>query len=504
MEHTAGTDKPASKNTFTALQQLPKDKDILDFVRRKLGENSSPEQNLILGEMLEMHRTSNGFDPHQLSKGRVKRFKARDFRRALYDINTAVEALIRSDEYRNMIRERKRFDSVLDTFHRIHDQLQGNRFSDGLTVSLNALKKDLVELEEYELLMALYRVSQGYYESGSGGEAVAGILEEFNQVRLMAELNSEHTLLALKTIQLVSEAERGNRNNEALVNLYDNLCKLLIRQSGTRAKYETLTRIIRVSAHLENKKHYMDPYLDYTRKHFEEIIQVLPEQARDLNSAMAMYLNRESLPVRVAYLNKAMNEATRDRSHNDLSLFKIIHAELCCDANDYNQAFTLLDEADYILSRSKNSGQQGEVILRSALTRFYICTYLALSGRSLPDPRLFSELIGKAASSGSKRTDLNITEMEMQALDHFVFGRFHEARSLFIKCVRARENQSSPVSFLLDGFFQELLRKTPDADLLQSRIRQLDQLKETFYSSLWVRILKEAIVKREVYGELVL
>lgn len=490
--------------TMNAFQQLTKDKDILDYIWKKLSEKSGPEKSEIIRELFEMHRTSNGFDPLELSKGRVKRIKAADYKKSLIEINDSLSAFIHGPEYRDFIRKNRNPDSVFPLFRQIRARLEKNEFNAEVADGISQLKKELVELEEYELLLYLYHICQGFYESRFSNIDIANIIEEYNQVKLMAELNGEHTLTGLKTIQHVKDAENGNRNNQALVNLYDQLCKLLIRQSGTKAKYETLTRIIKVSAHLENKKHYMEPYLAYTQSHFEEIVQVLPSSASELNITLAVFLNREPLPVRLSYLNKAIEEANKNQSHHELALFKIIHAELCCDAHDFDLALKMIDEADYIILKIKITEHIGEIKLRSAQTRFLIYSLLLLEGRRTIEPPVFDELIRIANSSGSKRSDHAIIEMEMTGLNHFIWGRFSEAKSLFIKCAKNRENQSNPVYHTIDTFFQELLRKTPDQDLLQAKIKQLEQLKETFYSTHWVRILKSATIKRELYGEVAL
>jgi|GEM_PF-2140275 len=493
-----------SREACKALLHLPKDKEILEYVWKKLSETYGPDKSEMLHELLEMHRTSNGFDPMELSKGRVKRIKASEFKRTLIEIDMSLQSLINGPEYKELIRQKRNFASVLESFRLMHEKLTKQKFSENLATELAQLKKDLVDLEEYELLLSLYRACQSYYENENIAHGIESIIEEYNQVKVMAELYGEHTLTGLRTLQLVAQAEKGNRNNQALASLYDNLCKLLIRQSGTKSKYETLTRIIRVSAHLDNRWHYMEPYLSYTQAHFEEIVSVLPSTARELNITLAIFLNREPLPVRLGYLNKAIEEASKDRKHHELALFKIIHAELCCDGQDFDSSLKLLDEADYILLKIGNGENISELRLRSSQTRFFIYALLQMEGRKYIEQAVFIELIGLAASSGSARQDLKIIQLELQGLYHFIFNRFTDSKTIFIKCTRHRENQSYPVFYIIDSFFQELLRQSPDLELLQAKINQLEQMKETFYSSLWVRILKSSIVKREVYREVVL
>jgi hypothetical protein len=490
--------------TCKALLHLPKDKEILDFVWKKLTETCGPDKSEMLQDLLEMHRTSNGFDPMELSKGRVKRIKASDFKRTLIEIDVSLQGLINGPEYKELISQKRNFGTVLAAFRLMHEKLERQIFDAEMASELDKLKRDLVDLEEYELLLCLYRLCHSYYENEKWPGEINNIIEEYNQVKLMAELYGEHTQTGLRTLQLVSQAIQGNRNNQALIALYDQLCKLLIRQSGTKAKYETLTRIIRVSAHLENRKHYMEPYLTYIQSHFEEIISVIPTNARELHITMAVFLNRETLPVRLGYLNKAIEDASKDRSHHDVALFKIIHAELCCDGQDYETALKMLDEADFILSKINANENTPDIRLRSTITRFFIYALLKMEGRKNLEPDVFNDLITVAGSLDSKRQDLKIIQLELQAFQLFIFSNFIHAKPLFIKCSKYRENQALPVFYIIDSFFQELLRKSPDLEVLRDKILQLEQMKETFYSTLWVRMLKGAIVKREIHRELVL
>lgn len=497
-------DIKSKKDDYQALLQLPKEKEILDFVWRKISETCGPDKSEMLLELLEMHRTSNGFDPIEISKGRVKRIKASEYKKVLVEINASISSLLSTTEYKEKIKSCKSFEITLANYYKIHKQFEKGVYEKTLDNELISLKRDLVDFEAYELLLSLYRSGQGFYESNFSNQDIQILMEEYNQVKLMAELHSEHTFTGLRTIQLVGDAENGNRNNQALVNLYDQLCKLLIRQSGARVKYETLTRIIRVSAHMENKKHYMEPYLAYTQTHFEEIVEVLPASALELNITLAVFLNREPLPVRLGYLQKAVAEAGKNKSQHELALFKIIHAELFCDGHDYDMALKILDEADYVISKMPDSAPLPEVKLRAIQTRFYIYALLILESRKIIEPTVFAELINQVIALNSKRYDIKIAILEMQAIDNFILGRFNEARNMFIKAAKSRENQSNPLFYMIDTFFQELLRKTPDQQLLESKINYLELLKETFYSTLWVKMLKSAVIKRELYGEVVL
>jgi hypothetical protein len=52
---------------------LPKDKDVLEFIKQRLVDGNSPDRFEIISELFEMHRTSTGFDPMSLTKRQVQK-----------------------------------------------------------------------------------------------------------------------------------------------------------------------------------------------------------------------------------------------------------------------------------------------------------------------------------------------------------------------------------------------------------------------------------------------
>src|SRR4051812_35167008 len=96
-----------NRDPLHTLMNLPKDKDVLDFIWSKMSKTCGPEKSEMLRELLEMHRTSNGFDPMELSKGRVNRIKASEYKKMLIEINASLQGLIHTEEYKELMRSRK-------------------------------------------------------------------------------------------------------------------------------------------------------------------------------------------------------------------------------------------------------------------------------------------------------------------------------------------------------------------------------------------------------------
>ena len=87
---------------------LPRTKPALDFVLNKLSQHGSPDRFEILKEIFEMHRTSVGFNPYSLSKGRIKRFKSSELKAVLVQLEKEISEILLTDEYQLMIQSAER------------------------------------------------------------------------------------------------------------------------------------------------------------------------------------------------------------------------------------------------------------------------------------------------------------------------------------------------------------------------------------------------------------
>lgn len=491
------------KTDITNIFLLPKEKLTLEFIAEKISTGRNQDLHSFIKELFEMYRHSKDFDPAVLQKMRFKRVEANELVNTIKEIDKEIGAFIETDEFKTFAKPEANYESIFNKYLQIKEQIKIGKFKTVLK-QIEILKQELLDCEEYELLLSLYKLTHKYYQQESFSYKIGQMVEEYEQVHKLAEINSEHVSTGLRAQQIINEAEHGNCNQSDIISLYDELCKLLIKESSTKLKYETLVRIIQISEYLENKKHYLQPYIDYAQMHFEEIINIVPESAKDLNVTLAKFLNREPAPVRLGYLNNAIDEARKDETSDDLALFKIIHAEVCCDNYDYDGALKLLDEVDYILSNQNGHGKHAKLqkaIIRSAATRFVIYFHLALTKRKKINDNVFLELIAIINNASSERSDIEIKKLELEGYHHFLKNDFDKAKSSFIKIARLGGNQTQPVYSIIDSFYQELLKKSPDNNLLQSKIDDLKKFNESFYSTLWLKILQEsaAVMEAEVF-----
>ena len=499
MKRTAKLRKTDINNIFL----LPKEKSTLEYIAEKISTGKNQDLHSFIKELLELYRHSKDFDPAVLQKMRFKRVESNELVSTIKAIDAEIGEFIESDEFKTFVKPEANYESIFKKYLHIKEQIKIGKFKSVLN-QIDILKQELLDCEEYELLLSLYKLTHKYYKQESLANKIGLLVEEYEQIHKMAEINSVHVSTGLKSQQLINEAEHGNCNQGEIISLYDDLCKLLIKESSTKSKYETLVRIIQISEYLENQKHYLQPYIEYAQMHFEEIINIVPESAKDLNVTLAKFLNREPVPVRLGYLNKAIDEARKEQTTDDLALFKIIHSEVCCDNYDYDGALKLLDEVDYILSNQNDHAahtKSQKAIIRSAATRFIIYFHLALTKRKKIDDKVFSKLIEIINNAGAERSDIEIKKTELEGYFYFLKNDFDKAKSSFIKIARLGGNQTQPVYGIIDGFYQELLKKSPDNNLLQSKIDDLKKYNESFYSTLWLKILQEsaAVLEAEVF-----
>jgi|SRR6185436_1641228 len=138
---------------YTHILNLPKDKSALDFIRQKLSLVSSPEQNEVIEELFEMHRTSTGFDPISLSKGRFKRIKANEFRHILSNINSELPLIVTSQEYKDYLQKQNRSIIIFEKLKVIKNKLEKVDFVN-IEKDISELKEQITVCENRDLLIA--------------------------------------------------------------------------------------------------------------------------------------------------------------------------------------------------------------------------------------------------------------------------------------------------------------------------------------------------------------
>ncbi|MEP7168026.1 MAG: hypothetical protein ABI855_01520 [Bacteroidota bacterium] len=145
--------KTLSPVEYSNILQLPKDKAALDYIKQKLFLLSSPEKMEVIEELFEMHRTSTGFDPLSLSKGRFKRIKSKEFRQILDGINNELPSIVSTQEYKEYLQKQNRSIIILEKLKLIKNKIEKVDFVN-IEKEISELKEQITVCENKDLLIA--------------------------------------------------------------------------------------------------------------------------------------------------------------------------------------------------------------------------------------------------------------------------------------------------------------------------------------------------------------
>ncbi len=142
---------------FEYLKQLPRNKNLLEFIKAKLTTHKSEDRNEIINELLEMHRTSEGFDPLSLCKGRVHRVKSTVIKKILAQLDAEVGLILQSMEFKEFVSKGESSSGLFELFQNIRSKIQKNDFQE-LEKSVTELKERISFCSNQDFLITLYKV----------------------------------------------------------------------------------------------------------------------------------------------------------------------------------------------------------------------------------------------------------------------------------------------------------------------------------------------------------
>ncbi|HNQ13691.1 MAG TPA: hypothetical protein PKM16_10840, partial [Bacteroidia bacterium] len=421
---------------YKYILQLPRDKEVLDYIFDQLTKESKQDWSALLEELFQMHRSSTGFNPQLISKGRFRRLKAAEFRLILAEINTELQALMNSTKYLNFLKKRFGNDQLKNRFQKLITQLELGVTDISLREEFIQIKTDLFLIGEHEMLLQLYKNAYRLIEV-QFSEQLDSYLHELMDIQHRVQINTEHMVCGFKTASLLHKAHLGMFDQNDAVNLYDDLCKLLIRHKNVRSKYETLVNILEVSSLLENRSHYMEPYINFTAENFEEILIAVPEKSTEIHVNLAKYLTEEPLPVRLTHLNKAIQSAKDNNNLVELINFKIIHAELACDSGSIDAALELLDEGFFLSLQSEDNEEAVSARVKVLMTKMYILTYLHFAQKDSLALKAMTKTLKQIEKESALRLDHALLVNECKGFLLLAHNDFEEARQLFSRSAKA-------------------------------------------------------------------
>ncbi|MFI5217848.1 MAG: hypothetical protein ACHQNT_00050 [Bacteroidia bacterium] len=147
----------AASIEYDNILHLPKDKEVLDFIKQKLSDYYTPEQFEVIDKLFEIHRTSKGFDPVSFSKVRFKRIKSTAFRKILAEINHKIPDILSTSEYKEHLNKQDQSRAILEKLILIKSRIEIND-DENLEAAIRELKELFVVSKDYDIVVAFSKL----------------------------------------------------------------------------------------------------------------------------------------------------------------------------------------------------------------------------------------------------------------------------------------------------------------------------------------------------------
>ena len=478
-----------SQETSFQLFRLPKEKTVLDFVVQKLGEGASPERYEILESVLDMYRTSTGFDPFALSKGRFKRLKAAEFRASLYELDREIGQLISSDEYKQFIAEKSNYTPLFKEYVELGQAIQIHPAL-SLTSELESFENKCENAESEEILLCLYRQQTHFLEVVHEGDGIEKFIEKYDTLVERQRQRQRAVRLGFELIRLEQSADKGQQQEEQVVKVVEELGVLLTLASSTLNKYHLLLKIIRASLLTASPYRYLATYLDYLQNSHQEILLFLPEAKRKIYTVLAQYSVSSIKEQRLAWLDAAELEAKRQELHDERPGFRFIRCIIESDAGKIDAAIKCLNEAEHLIYKAstRSLGSRNNWI-RLSEYRSLLFALKVLQGETIPTER-FLQLQQLAEDMGRHRQEISVLLLEWKGLQHYVFNEMEQAFTCFDRAKSYRKNKGEQPWVILDKYFCAKLGKSKKKNESAHFALLLQEMKEPFYSKVMGKMIE--------------
>lgn len=482
--------RPAQTPTYQ-LYMLPKEKQLLDFVLRKLSETLSPERYEIIATIFQMYRTSAGFDPSVMSKVRFKRMKAGDFKHALLQIDEEIGQIIQSEAYRQELARLGGPEPLFQSFLEI-SQLAAVQPVENVMPELESMEMKCSAADAVELLLLFYRqhsrLIESMYEEDEANrflERYDAHLERFRQLQRQFRLSFE-----IRMLEHTSETKMNEQ--EKIENLIQELGTLLTLEQQDSKRTVMISLIIRAAALTNSPAQHIRPYLDFIQDGIEQFFPHQPESRKHILCTLAQYHVDAGPMVRTLWMDEADKIAKSIDNADDKPALRLIRAMIDADSGNYQAAMKQLNEVEHLLHKSNSKSNK----VRNLWIRY--CEYKTLlSVRNALDGDRDSigqleQLQQIANERGQHRQDISVQILEWRGLEHFLKRSYEEAYSCFDRARGYRKGQEQHPWLLIDRYFCSLLKPTESQAEAASIGLVLQEMQEPMYSKVCSDIMKRA------------
>lgn len=481
---------PSTQDVTFQLFRIPREKEVLDYVLQKLSGHAGPGRHELIEELFSMYRTSAGFDPFALSKGRVKRMKAAEFRQLLQEVDAQIAVILSSDEYRQMTSK----DAGPDQLFREYAALSDGVFRHpalSLTSELEELLQSCHTQDVPELLLLFCRQHPDFLRDVFQQEGYTAFLQRYDAAVDRERQLQQQFRLGIRLLQLEQNADRGWQDEQAALQLLQDAGQLLDAEQHPGYRCLLLLHIVRSALLTVTPARHLSGYFVLLEQNLQRLMVYRDDSGRRVLRVLATYHLAAGREKRLMWMEKAESEARKLELDEERPAFRFIRCMIEADAGHTDAALVALNDAEHLLYKTSNRSLTARNYwVRLSEYRTLLFVLKALEGDSSYSAQL-PLLQQLAEEMGRHRHEITVMTGEWKALQLVLTGDYADASALFEKAKQFRKDTPTHPWRLLDVFFMHLLSKTRKKGAAAQAALELEQLKEPFYSGVMSAIMKQ-------------
>jgi hypothetical protein len=470
-------------NQAQSLRFLPRDRKTLDYILSKLAVNSSPERFDLLQELFEMHRTSVGFDPSVLSKGRFKRFKAFEIRQVLNELEEDLAVILSSNEFNNTNEVSNSYKDLFNQYLSVVEMLSAPP-SKSLNDQVDNFCRLLMQEGAYELLLAFYR--QGYHHFAARNVRIDQVISNYGLLTETLDYQNAVVLSGLQTVRITHDSFHGNVTQEELL-LHFNFLQKLIQQSDVANIYELKGRAVRIGLLLDKRSAHIHSLVkDVFVKSKTRVIQPADLEA-ELICAAALFDHSTPLQQKLDRLStQSVNKTLQPLR---IVQTKITAAQLAASAGDFSSVHIAINEAEHLLIKhSFRNVPMKKAWMDLHVLRFFIYITEEING-SLREKAEYNVVLQAVRETGDEISEARLIADALQALLHSIKQETDIARTLITEWIDISRNKNY-LSCIME-YLSVLISLKPAVKKAVAAEHQLRELREPFFSDVFCSVLKK-------------
>jgi hypothetical protein len=486
------SDHKLSQDATFQLFRIPREKEILDYVMQVLCENAGPERQEFIEGLFTMYRTSAGFDPIALSKGRVKRLKAADFRKMLQEVDAQIAVVLNSEGYKKILAQGVGYEAVFREFSQLSSDVTLHPAL-SLTSELEHLENSFRDQEVPELALLFYRNHPTFIEEVFQRDGYSAFLENFDRATDRAARLQRQFRLGFSLIQLEQQADRGLQDEKSALDILRESEQLLVQEQNAGNRCRLLLYITRASLLTVTPSRYLSPYISHLDENLPRFMVYHHEAGRLVLRLLAMYHIAAGRDKRLAWLEQAETEARKLELHDERPGFRFIRCMVEADTGNIDAALVALNDAEHLIYKATSrslSARNNWVRLSEYRTLLFALKGMEGDTSVAAQMTLLQQL---AEDMGRHRHEMAVMLLEWKALQLLLTGDVEDALINFDRAKNYRKASTTHPWYLLDKFFVTLLSKTKKKSAVGEIALELEQLNEPFYSAVMTAVMRKAV-----------